>query len=196
MAKVFPTDYPVNVPYRMHNEGKGIYWFYNKSTFPNDPPLFYKNIMHQANSHIDIWDPYYNKTMDCQIFDSLPCNVEIRLLTQKGLDKGIHSSYINDIWIELRSIINSSQNIKFGIRVVNEGDVNQRNLFFHDRLLIIDKIDVYLIGSSIGWHHKSESSTGILRITDADVSEFIISIFNEHWRLSSLYEKPVQFLHP
>jgi len=196
MAKVFPADYPVNIMLRMHNEGKGLYWFYNKSSYPNDPPLFFKYILSQATSYIDIWDPYYNLNEDYNIFDSLPSNLEIRLLILKGLDKGIHSAFINNVWTELRRIIDPSKNIKFGIRVVNEGDGRQRNLFFHDRFLITDKNDVYLIGSSIGWHVASKSSTGILKITDPDISEFIISIFNEYWRLSSLYEKAVQILHP
>jgi len=40
--------------------------------------------------------------------------------------------------------ISPAKNCRFGLRVVNKGDIaNQKGLFFHDRFLIIDDSDVF-----------------------------------------------------
>jgi len=193
MAKNFPSDFNLHPTFRMHYDNSGLYWFYHKIHHSPDAPHLYKNLVSTATTFIDIWDPYYNLNSDYQMFDNLSNNIEIRLLTLKGLS-GRNMNYINDLWTELKANIDLSKNIRLGIRVVNLGDMaRQGNLFFHDRFLIIDKQYVYLIGSSLGWHINSD---GILKVNDSNTVEFIVAIFDEYWKLSNLYEKPVQFLHP
>jgi len=196
MNKIFPID-SLNETLRMHECGTGNYWFYHKGSFPDCEPLYYKYLIKNANSYIEIWDPYFNVSNepgDQNIFDEIPKNITLKILTLKGLVRS--QSYLTDVLNSLKIKIPASKNIRFGLRLYNLGDdANQGNWFFHDRYLIIDQKDVYLIGSSVEWHIRSVGSTGIFKINNIETSQFIISIFNEYWKNALRHEIPVQFLH-
>jgi|ERR1035437_2765655 hypothetical protein len=197
MGKIFPVDLPDST-IRMHDDGVGNYWFYHKGSFPADEPLLYKHIISSANSHIEIWDPYFNvnapKNRDHDVFDLIKPNVTILILTMKGLDSP--RSYLLDIQNALKLKIIKSMNVRFGLRVINKGDIaNQGDWFFHDRFLIIDQSEVYIIGGSVGWHITAQQSTGIFKVDNPETKQFIMSLYTEYWKQASKYKIDIQFLH-
>src|SRR5579864_1409331 len=167
MANVFPID-SLNARLRMHECGNGNYWFYHKDSFPGDPPLYYQTLINDAASYVEIWDPYFNikhPNNDQHIFNSVANGLTIKILTMKGLSSP--GNYLVDVENALKTVILPHKNVRFGFRVINKGDpFNQAGRFFHDRFLIIDQLNVYLVGSSVSWHISSQSSTGIYKISD------------------------------
>jgi hypothetical protein len=122
-------------------------------------------------------------------------DVTIKILTIKGLDKGIGSQYMKDVLTNMKTALLGKKNVRFGFRVINKGELKHQDWLFHDRFLIIDKQQVYLIGSSIGYHIKPHQSTGILRIVNTETADFIISLFNAYWQNCPEYEIPVRLIN-
>ena len=107
-----------------------------------------------------------------------------------------NGTYLEDVRDALKTIILPSKNCRFGLRVINTGDIaNQGNYFFHDRFLIIDEADVFLVGSSIGYHIQSKQSTGIYKVYSTDAKEFIKSIFKHYWDNCTQHQIPLTFLY-
>jgi hypothetical protein len=196
MGKVFLTD-PVNSTLRMHECGQNEYWFYHKGSYPNDNPLLYQQLIDNATSEIIIWDPYFNvksPNRDQYVFANIHNNITIKILTLKGLDGP--QTYLTEVQNALRMAITPIKNSRFGLRVINRGNpVTQAERYFHDRFLIIDDSDVYLIGSSLGYHIKSEQSTGIFKVSNNDTKDFIKSIFKHYWDNSTQNQIPLTYLH-
>lgn len=196
MANVFLTD-SENTALKMHECGQDQYWFYHKGSFPNDSPLLYQELVDNATNEIIIWDPYFNvksPKADQNIFANIKSNITIKILTLKGLDR--QQSYLIEVKDALKIVIPPSKECRFGLRVINNGDVaNQESRFFHDRFLIIDETDVFLVGSSVGYHIQSERSTGIFKVSNPDTKEFVKSIFKHYWDSSTQHQIQLTFLH-
>ncbi|MCD4793956.1 MAG: hypothetical protein K8R54_12020 [Bacteroidales bacterium] len=190
MSNIFPTD-TVNSSLRMHN--KGNYWFFYRETFPHDFPLMYNELIKNASNYIEIFDPYFNLSVNDQdVFNDIQDDLTIKLLTLKGLTG---STYLPDVLDAMKIKISSSKDVRFGMRVINKGDMNEKEKYsFHDRFLIIDQTNVYLIGSSIGHHLSPKQSTGIYKVDNTDTKEFIKEIFDEYWKKAMNNEIPIQFL--
>ena len=197
MSNIFLSN-SENTTLRMHECGQSGYWFYHKGSYPNDNPLLYQQLVDNASNEIIIWDPYFNVNPphnDQDIFVNISNNITIKILAYKGLDRS--STYLNDVVNSLKIIIPPSKNCRFGLRVINKGDIsNHGQRFFHDRFLIIDNSEVYLIGGSVGYHVKSEMSTGIFKVSNAETKDFIKSIFKHYWDNSTQHQIPVAYLHP
>lgn len=197
MGNIFLIN-PVNAALRMHECGQSEYWFYHKDTYPSDNPLMYQDLIDNATDEIIIWDPYFNvkpPNADQNVFTNIKNDITIKILTLKGLDATL--SYLTDVHNAVKAVIAPAKDCRFGLRVINKGDVaNQGGRFFHDRFLIIDSTTVFLIGSSLGYHLKSEQSTGIFKVTNPDTKDFILSIFQEYWNSSNQHEIPLAYLHP
>ena len=196
MANIFLTN-SVNTALRMHECGQSEYWFYHKDSYPIDNPLMYQELIDNATAEIIIWDPYFNVKLpntDQNIFSNIKNDITIKILTLKGLDSNL--SYLSDVHNAIKSVIAPSKDCRFSLRVINKGDVaNQGGRFFHDRFLIIDGVDVFFIGSSLGYHLKSEQSTGIFKVNNPDTRDFVLSIFQEYWNSSNQHEIPLTYLH-
>ena len=183
----------------MHECGQNEYWFYHKESYPNDNPLLYQQLVDNASSEIVIWDPYFHIIQpkgDQDVFANIQDNITIKILTKRSLHK--NSAYLMDVKNSLMMVIPASKNARLGIRVINGSDsYNQGGRFFHDRFLIIDS-EVYLIGSSIEYHLRSQNSvsTGILKVFNTETQDFIKSIFKYYWDNSAQHQIPVAYLHP
>lgn len=194
MSRTFLED-SINSELKMHECGENNYWFYHNESFPNEFPLLYKYLVGTAESNIEIWDPYFNvkgNNRDQDIFNDISENITIKILTQKGISGD--SVFIQEIINALKMTIPNSKNIRFGMRVINKGDSNQKGWLFHDRYLIIDNSKVYLIGSSVGSHTKSHESTGIYKVENNNTIIFIISVFNKYWGQASAHKIDVTYL--
>ena len=196
MSDIFLTN-SLNTRLRMLECEQNEYWFYHKDSYPNDNPLLYQNLVDNATDEIIIWEPYFNVKLpnaDQNIFANIKNNITIKILTLRGLDSTL--SYLTDVHNALKTIIPPEKDCRFGLRVINKGDVaNQGGRFFHDRFLIIDNTDIFLIGSSLGYHLTPMQSTGIFKVTNPDTKAFILSIFQDYWDNSSQYEIPLTYLH-
>ncbi|KAA6322116.1 hypothetical protein EZS27_028312 [termite gut metagenome] len=196
MSKTFYINSD-NSSLRMHECDTDEYWFYHKGSYSSDNPLLYQQIVDNATEEIIIWDPYFNVKLphrDQNIFSNIQSDVTIKILTCKGLNSSL--TYLNEVKDAIKLVIPERKDCRFGLRVINNGDVtNQRDRFFHDRFLFIDNADVYLIGSSVGYHLKSEKSTGIFKVANSETKDFIISIFKYYWDNSAKHEIPVAYLH-
>jgi len=196
MSNIFLTD-PVNTILRMHECGQNEYWFYHKNSYPGDHPLLYQQLIDNATSEIIIWDPYFNVTApnrDHEIFANIKDDITIKLLVFKGLDGP--RTYLTDMENAFKTLIPPAKNCRFGLRVINRGEAAHLHYRFHDRFLIIDGSEVYLIGSSVGYHIHEEMSTGILKVSNNDTKDFIKSIFKHYWDFSTLFQIPLTYLHP
>lgn len=172
------------------------YWFHHRPSFPGGDPGLYKDLVSNADSCIDVWDPYFNigiGKQDHLVFDSTKTNVAIRILTTKGLF-GPNVNYPSDIHSLFKSTIPASKNISLGVGVIDKQ--TKRDWAFHDRFLIIDNKTVFIVGASIEYNYKSISSTGIYKVSDINTSNFIIDQFLNHWNETTKYPtNGVQLLH-
>ena len=187
---MFPKNTKIS-SLRMHK--KGNYWFYHKESYPDDFPLKYIDLIKNATTYIEIFDPYFNISKnDHDIFNDIQDGITIKILTLKGLTG---NSYFTNVLDAMRIKIPSSKNVRFGMRVINKGDLDEKNKYsFHDRFLIIDQQDIYLVGSSIGHYLRPQQSTGIYKVVDTPSKLFIKEIFDEYWRIAMNNEIPIQFL--
>jgi hypothetical protein len=172
--------------FQTHEDRSGKYYFYHKVS-SSQPPKIYQHLVSQANSDVYVWDPYFNTNGngndDHLIFESIGNGITISLLTQKGISPG--SPYLNEILDSLKLFIHPSKNTTIGIHIIDKGIESQEKWLFHDRFLILDRTTVFIVGASLGWHIKSQNSTGIYRVTDQETANFIISIFDEYWNIAS-----------
>ncbi|WP_369689778.1 hypothetical protein [Leptospira ellinghausenii] len=182
----------------MHECGQEEYWFYHQSSHPDNNPLLYQELINNALSEIIVWDPYFNVNFpnsDQDIFVNIKNDITIKILTVKNLVRPNHD-YLTSVHRAMKSKIDPAKDCRFGLRVINKVDcANHGKSLFHDRFLIIDSNQVYLIGSSIGWHLKSHGSTGIFKVSKPDTISFIQSIFKFYWDNSTEHEIPLAYLH-
>jgi len=192
MNREFPL-YTKNNSLKIHN--KGHYYFYHKSSYPTEAPSYYQNILGNAKSSIDIFDPYFNvigNNCDQNIFRNIPKEITLKILTVKGLDR--RSSYLGDVDNAIKSVIPTIKNVRFGMRVINKSDMSLVDYQIHDRFLIIDKKTAYVVGSSIGYHLSPILSTGIYEVQDDVTNNFVIEIFEEYWKIAINNELPVRYI--
>ena len=135
----------LNTRLRMLECEQNEYWFYHKDSYPNDNPFIVSKSVDNATDEIIIWEPYFNVKLpnaDQNIFANIKNNITIKILTLRGLDSTL--SYLTDVHNALKTIIPPEKDCRFGLRVINKGDVaNQGGRFFHDRFLIIDNTDIF-----------------------------------------------------
>ncbi len=193
MANIFPTS-TLNSRLKIHEDDLDKFWFYHKPSFPNDYPEIYRSILSKAVSNIEIWDPYFNTGQnDQEVFTLINSNISIKILTLKALNGS--GSYFHAVANDLKLVIPRSKNIRFAMRAIDKSDTTQFDWRFHDRFLILDQSDVYLIGCSLAGHTVPHLSTGIYKVTETDTKTFIISIFREYWRTATNQEYTLRFLH-
>ena len=198
MANIFSKGIE-NTALKMHECGQNEYWFYHKGSFPNDNPLLYQELVDSATNEIIIWDPYFHiksPNGDQDVFSNIQNDITIKILTNRSLFR--NTTYLTDCKSSLKTLIPEAKNTRFGLRVINKNEPHsQGGRFFHDRFLIIDNTDVYLIGSSIEYHLRYENavSTGIFKVSNNETKDFIKSIFKYYWDNSAQHEIPLTFLY-
>ena len=150
------------------------YSFYLRKQGITVPPLMYANLIASATSRIIIWDPYIHDA-DMQIFSNLNHAVDITLLTH-----GSSQSWppkISNIVTRIKQSVPDEfkENTSLSALYINKDN----SWLFHDRFLIIDDSDFYIIGSSVGYHITATQSTGIMEIS-SDLDKTIIwDAYNE-----------------
>lgn len=152
-------------------EGKN-YEFY---TFPNDPPQFYQEKLLKATKSIEIWDPYFDKE-SAKLFKDITLNgIQISVLTRYPCDKKEDAEYHIKEFKDgiIKALRNHSvSNYHLSIKC---NYCNDYAKIWHDRYLIIDHKDVYLVGTSIKEMINPRKSFGMYHVDNELDSAFIIS---------------------
>lgn len=175
-----PTDYDYNCIV-----GNNL-WFYN-NLHCVDKPLIYEHLLNIAEEKICIWDPYTN-TRDANLFRLINRGIDVKCLTlfeETKIEEEIvrdYSSKKSRFISNLRNI-QSENNFNLKLRVYYFNKMDDR-FGFHDRYLFIDD-DVYIVGSSMGYHNtlnrSKPKSTAIYKVSDELDKRIIRNMFYQYW---------------
>ena len=179
--------------YSMINDSTGKYWYHLKPRFPDSHPTLYKKIISEAERSIRIWDPHIHENKDCVIFTEVKNNIAIEILTLKSLN-GTHANFMTLFVDEMKKVIPVEKSVSFCLGVIDK--YTNKEWEFHDRFLIIDRFQVYLVGGSVEYNHTSKMGSGIYKVTDTITSQFIIDLFAKYWNETIKLPETIQLLYP
>lgn len=153
---------------------KGRYWFYDVRV-TEAAPNQYQKIIANAQDTIWIWDPYFDETVDHEIFKHVSVNnITISIVTSFKDGRNVQnlSNYRENILKSLPPCVNSGKLYLLSY-YKNE---------WHDRFLIIDKKHVYLVGASVNNQRLDfRTTTGIYQLQDdSDEAVFLIEKFKQY----------------
>lgn len=128
-------------------------------------PDLYQDYIKSARRKIEIWDPYIHGD-DMTLFSYLTNPVAISFLTDKSSRH--FTTMRDDIINKLKLMVPThlKANVSVNIAYIDT-DIHGRKWTCHDRFLIIDDTDFYLVGSSLAYQYTSQKSTGIFKLADS-----------------------------
>lgn len=149
------------------------YYFYDASK--GKIPSLYQELLSSAQTRIDIWDPYFD-LVSAKLFASIKQVVDINITTKySGSDYtpwDAKRGKVNEFVDEIKNVLkqNGIDNPKIHMTCFFKND---RSYDWHDRYLVIDSREVYLVGTSITEQINPIKSFGIFRISKATDIELI-----------------------
>lgn len=152
------------------------YAFFLRESLADPSPTYYTDILKSATSKVYIWDPYF-WSADTAIFDCFRHQVEVTVLTSKSKQK---TTYLQELIDETRNQLDPSaagSTFKFGF--IDTDKYGKQVLKSHDRFLILDDNECYLIGASVEYHRRTMESTGIYHIEHQKDRDVIKAAFNK-----------------
>lgn len=159
-------------------------WYYDVLKGKDKPPQIYKYLLSSAREKVWIWDPYTNPE-DHVLFKSIKREVDVRCLTFWGCNpKKIDTPKCRQLFLDEVKKVQIKYKFDLEIRYYNIFKNSQIDDPFHDRYLFIDS-DVYIVGSSMGYHHENRSrasSTSIHLIKEKGSIELVKEKFLEVWK--------------
>lgn len=154
---------------------------YHYYALKNDmKPMYYQNILGDAKQSINIWDPYFivDASQFCKVNQD---GISITILTQfkHGQAHDDLRTYLDNIVHQLEK--NGVKQYKLCLRAY----YNHISKLWHDRYLIIDKKDYYLVGTSQDSIVEPLRDYGIYKLTDDSNDKEIIwtayqNFINQH----------------
>lgn len=171
------SQQPAPAPATNMEHGERYSFFLNDGT-KSDGPKLYEQLIKSARSKIVIWDPYVN-TDDIQLLSEISPNTAIVIITSSSAQKwGTQEA---NLYNSLRSLINSAarSSVTLSLGYINKDVYGKEKWNCHDRFLIIDDSEYYLIGSSMAHHRSVLSSTGIMHVEHTADKEVIQEAFNK-----------------
>lgn len=156
----------------------GKYYHFYDFGLTNNPPKLYGDLLAGAKSSIRIWDPHY-LNVDSDLFTSIHHDgicIEILTICQNGEDKNEMNDFANKV---LEAIDDADvQECKLWVyalmpKLYRKGIWNE----WHDRFLIIDDTDVFLVGASLDAHMRTRKSYGIYQLTETDDKNLVIDTY-------------------
>lgn len=151
------------------------YAFFLRETDVDPAPTYYSEILRTAKFKVHIWDPYFWKD-DTAVFECFRHRIEVTVLTSKSSQR---TGYLQELIDETKNHIDPSatdSNFKFGFI---DTDKHGKVFKSHDRFLIIDDNECYLIGASVEYHRRAIESTGIYHIEHDEDRGVIKTAFNK-----------------
>lgn len=144
----------------------------------NNNAAYYKELLAGAKKSIRILDPYaFNGDDSVRVFEVIRCdNITIEIYTT-GHDKKEIESYSDKI----RNVIKKNmQHFTIKIFSFKEYGVSsdQKISLWHDRYLIIDDKDFYLVGNSLDGQQMSMKYHGIYYLDKDKDKDIVVNLYN------------------
>lgn len=139
----------------------------------NKNAAYYKELLAGAKKSIRILDPYaFNGNDSIRVFEVVSCdNITIEIYTTGSDEKKIES-YSDKI----RNVIKKNMQ-HYTIKIFSFKEYGVRNeqkiSLWHDRYLIIDDKDFYLVGNSIDGQQMSTKYHGIYHLNETKDKEIV-----------------------
>lgn len=161
---------PLAKPYN-----QGVNYFLHDASL-SENPAFYKKVLSGAKKSISILDPYAFQNDATRVFECIHTeNLTIDVITTRYEEKEIKSFADTIINIIKKNVSTCLLNI---ISYKDKGVTqDQRIPLWHDRYLIIDKTDYYLIGSSLDAQQISKKHHGMFLLTEAEDIKIIDDLY-------------------
>ena len=157
--------------------GERYSFFLNDGTKVDGPKL-YERLIASAQSKIVIWDPFVN-TDDMNLLFNISQDTALIIITscssQRWEDRrnNLHNSLKAHISEEKKASVTVS------LGYIDTDIHGSHKWNCHDRFLIIDDSEYYLIGSSMAHHRSLLSSTGIMHVEHESDKTVIQEAFNK-----------------
>ena len=156
----------------------GVYYaHYLRDSSTKPAPTYYKALLEGATRKVIIWDSYFHQP-DTEIFSWLKNPVDVTVLSSKS---AMHTRYLQDLVdntrLQLPTALSGRCVFTFGY--INTDRYGLDLWRTHDRYLIIDDLDYYLIGGSIAQHREAHQSTGIYQVTEQRDKDVIQDAFDK-----------------
>ena len=143
----------------------------------NKNAAYYKELLASAKKSIRILDPYaFNGDDSIRVFEVVSYdNITIEIYTT-GYDKKEIESYSDNI----RNVIKKNMQ-HYTIKIFSFKEYGVRNeqkiSLWHDRYLIIDDNDFYLVGNSIDGQQMSTKYHGIYHLNETKDKEIVANLY-------------------
>jgi len=152
-------------------------WYYDHFRETTAPPSIYQYLVSKAKQRVWIWDTHLHDGEE-EILSSIKKHVDVRILTCFGMQKNTIPKRMEAFFNSLKSLQKIAQ---FGLKVnVYNMMLDPGKQPFHDRYLIVDD-QIYIVGSSIGYHHRRITSTSIHMIQSEASKDLIYDRFLYNW---------------
>lgn len=156
---------------------RGKYYSFYDPEEMNVVPSYYQELLASATQTIHIWDPHYMENYDAEIFSKVNNeNLSIYILTafHKEQDERSLRTFADNI----KNVFQRNGVKKMKVTILCCERKNPK--LWHDRYLMIDEKDVFLVGASMNNQIKSEKSFGICKVIDSDDIILIKSKYNKY----------------
>ena len=166
-----------------HNfdQGTNYYFFDNRM---EETPNLYKQLLAIATEKIQIWDPYYDEEKDAALFEDVKAEkMDIEILTTQ--DKRPNNRTAQEFADNILNAIPKEQTpkCKVVVRSFAKSARNRKNELiplWHDRYLIIDQTEVFLIGPSMTSQVETKRSFGFYRLNDVEDIKVVKKYFESY----------------
>lgn len=141
-------------------------------------PGLYQYALGLASDEIWVWDPYFHQ-VDGAIFGAITkAGVKIKMITEP---KVALNDFKDGVVSHMETAMTASVKVGCTITITQAKGTGFSDWKTHDRFLIVDRTQVYLIGSSVGNYQFQAESTGAYEVVDGKDKELIVKAFEYHW---------------
>lgn len=160
-------------------DGK-FYHFYDRMK-TRGLPGHYQSLLKGAKQTIAVWDPHYHQC-DCSVFSDIDQDgIYVEILTtcecsENKDDMDVFAGKVLDA-IDTTDVPNCEVRVyALAPRVLRQ----KWGTEWHDRFLIIDSKEVYLVGASLDSHENSKRSYGIYQLTETEDKNIVIDAYKAY----------------
>lgn len=163
---------PSSIPsVQSYKRGKN-YVLHDPSQMSN--PTYYKNVLAKAKQSIRIIDPYALCHDAEGVFENVKqSGIKIEIITI-GSSHNDAKDYAN----KFARVIEKNR-CEYNLEIFSFKPNNRVIYLWHDRYLIVDDTDYYLIGSSLDAQVKSDRYHGIYKLTEDEDKRIVKDIYQE-----------------
>lgn len=144
-------------------------------------PKYYQSLLAKAATYIQILDTSFMEGIDANVFKDVKqegIKISILTLSQYSEDTNNISKRLHTFADNIKRVLdnNGVSQYEIHIKVANRPLLKKN---WHDRYLIIDESDAYLVGSSMNNMISSDRSFGICKLSNQKDIDIVKDIFND-----------------